>query len=167
MSTRNEAGLRKSSRILVIDDDESIRKTISMTLEHAGYVVDTAETGKQAIQKSEVNFYNLAIIDIRLPDIEGTELLTALSETTPKIVKIVLTGFPGMENAVKAINKGVDGYLVKPVSSDELIRVVKERLKKQEQETRYSEEKVAEFVDTRIRELEAQQREAQDTDEEA
>jgi len=159
--------LRKSIRILVIDDDESIRTTISMTLQHAGYVVDTAETGKQAIQKSEVNFYNLAIIDIRLPDIEGTELLTALSETTPKIVKIVLTGFPGMENAVKAINKGVDGYLVKPVSSDELIRVVKERLKKQEQETRYSEEKVAEFVDTRIRELEAQQREAQDTDEEA
>ena len=167
MSTRNEAGLRKSSRILVIDDDESIRNTIAMTLQHAGYVVDTAETGKQAIQKSEVNFYNLAIIDIRLPDIEGTELLTALSETTPKIVKIVLTGFPGMENAVKAINKGVDGYLVKPVSSDELIRVVKERLKKQEQETRYSEEKVAEFVDTRIRELEAQQREAQEADREA
>jgi len=167
MSIRNESGLRKSSRILVIDDDESIRKTISMTLQHAGYVVDTAETGKQAIQKSEVNFYNLAIIDIRLPDIEGTELLTALSETTPKIVKIVLTGFPGMENAVKAINKGVDGYLVKPVSSDELIRVVKERLKKQEQEMRYSEGKVAEFVDTRIRELEAQQREAQEADREA
>jgi len=167
MSTRNEAGLRKSSRILVIDDDESIRNTIAMTLQHAGYVVDTAETGKQAIQKSEVNFYNLAIIDIRLPDIEGTELLTALSETTPKIVKIILTGFPGMDNALKAINKGVDGYLIKPVSSEELVRVVKEHLKKQEQEMTYSEERVAEFVDTRIKELESQQRERQENGKEA
>jgi len=60
--------MNESARILVIDDEESIRRTISMTLEHAGYVVDTAENGNQAITRTEANFYNLALIDIRLPD---------------------------------------------------------------------------------------------------
>ncbi|MGP8070851.1 MAG: response regulator, partial [Candidatus Bathyarchaeia archaeon] len=66
--------MTESARILVIDDEESIRRTVSMTLKHAGYVVDTAENGKQAVEKSAANFYNLVLIDIRLPDMEGTEL---------------------------------------------------------------------------------------------
>jgi DNA-binding NtrC family response regulator len=79
--------MNEESSILVIDDDESIRKTVSMSLRHAGYRVDTAENGKQGIEKSERNFYNLALIDIRLTDMEGTEHLTALKQTTPKMVK--------------------------------------------------------------------------------
>jgi len=147
----------ESARILVIDDEDTIRKTISMTLEHTGYVVDTAEDGKQAIQKAKSNFYNLALIDIRLPDMEGTELLTSLKDTTPRMVKIILTGFPGLQNAVTAINKGVDAYLIKPIDPNELLRVVKEHLDKQKQEQEYSQEKVAEFVETRFKELEAEQ----------
>ena len=108
--------MSESARILVIDDEESIRRTVSMALKHAGYVVDTAENGKEAIEKSESNFYNLALIDIRLPDMEGTELLAALKETTPRMVKIILTGYPALQNAVTAINKGVDAYLIKPVN---------------------------------------------------
>ncbi|MGA8904162.1 MAG: response regulator [Candidatus Bathyarchaeia archaeon] len=146
--------MTESAKILVIDDEESIRRTVSMTLQHAGYVVDTAENGKQAIEKARANFYNLALIDIRLPDIEGTELLTALKETTPKMVKIILTGYPALLNAVKAINKGVDYYLIKPVNTDELLRVIKERLDKQKQEKEYSQQKVAQFVETRFKELE-------------
>jgi DNA-binding NtrC family response regulator len=60
------AGMSGSARILVIDDDESIRRALSQTLELAGYALDTAENGKQAIEKSKANFFNLAIIDIRL-----------------------------------------------------------------------------------------------------
>ena len=150
------------ARILVIDDEESIRKTISMTLQHAGYVVDTAENGKEAIEKSEVNFYNLALIDIRLPDMEGTELLSALKDTTPRMVKIILTGFPGLQNAVTAINKGVDAYLIKPVNPNELLKVVKENLDKQKQERTYSQDKVAEFVESRFKQLETQERDVSD-----
>jgi DNA-binding NtrC family response regulator len=150
------------ARILVIDDEESIRKTISMTLQHAGYVVDTAENGKEAIEKSEVNFYNLALIDIRLPDMEGTELLSALKDTTPRMVKIILTGFPGLQNAVTAINKGVDAYLIKPVNPNELLKVVKENLEKQKQERSYSQDKVAEFVESRFKQLETQERDVSD-----
>ena len=150
--------MSEPARILVIDDEESIRKTISMTLEHAGYLVDTAENGKQAIAKSEVNFYNLALIDIRLPDMEGTELLTALKETTPRMVKLILTGYPGIQNAVTAINKGVDGYLIKPVNTNDLLKVIREHLEKQKHEKEYSQDKVAQFVETRFKELETQER---------
>ena len=149
--------MSETARILVIDDEESIRKTIAMTLQHAGYVVDTAENGKQAVEKSETNFYNLALIDIRLPDMEGTELLTSLKDTTPRMVKIILTGFPGLQNAVSAINKGVDAYLIKPVNPAELLRIVKEHLEKQGHEKAYSQEKVAEFVESRFKQLENQE----------
>jgi len=149
--------MSETARILVIDDEESIRKTIAMTLQHAGYVVDTAENGKQAVAKSETGFYNLALIDIRLPDMEGTELLTSLKDTTPRMVKIILTGFPGLQNAVAAINKGVDAYLIKPVNPAELLRIVKEHLEKQGHEKAYSQEKVAEFVESRFKQLENQE----------
>ena len=145
--------MSESARILAIDDEESIRRTVSMTLEHAGYVVDTAENGKQAIEKAEAGFYNLALIDIRLPDMEGTQLLTALKETTPKMVKIILTGYPALENAIRAINKGVDAYLIKPVKTDELLKLIKEYLDKQKQEKEYGQQKIAQFVETRIKEL--------------
>jgi len=148
--------MSETVRILVIDDDESIRKTISMRLEHAGYKVDTAENGKKAVEKADANFYNLALIDFRLPDMTGTELLTALKDTTPKMVKIMLTGYPALQNAVDALNKGADAYLIKPVDSNELLRVIKEQLDKQKSEKEYSKQKVNEFVLTRIKQLETQ-----------
>ena len=153
--------MNESARILVIDDEESIRRTISMTLEHAGYVVDTAENGKQAIARTEANFYNLALIDIRLPDMEGTELLSSLRETTPRMVKIILTGYPTLENAIKASNNGVDAYLTKPVNADELLKVIKKHLEKQKQEEKYSQERLAQFVETRLKELETKERDIQ------
>jgi len=149
--------MSQTARILVIDDEETIRKTLSMILRHAGYVVDTAENGKQAIEKTEANFYNLALVDIRLPDMEGTELLTAMRETTPKMVKIILTGYPGLQNAVKAINNGVDYYLIKPVNTDELLRVIKESLDIQSHEAETDEKKIVQFVETRLKKLESEE----------
>jgi two-component system response regulator ResD len=144
------------ARILVIDDDESIRKSISTALKGAEYVVDTAENGKEAIEKSSANFYNLILVDIRLPDMEGTELLTAIKETNPKMIKIVLTGYPSLQNAVEAVNKGADGYKIKPVATEELLKTIKEHLRIQQEERRYSEEKVLQFVKTRVKQLETE-----------
>ena len=146
--------MRESARILVVDDDESTRRTIALTLEHVGYDVDTAENGKQAIESAGENFYNLALIDIRLPDIQGTELLTALKETTPKMVKIILTGFPDLQNAVTALNKGADAYLIKPANVQELLKVIKDHLDKQNKEKEYGQGRVAQYVETRLKELE-------------
>lgn len=143
----------KTARILVVDDDESVRKVLSLILEEEGYVVDTAENGKEAIEKSESKFYNLALIDIRLPDMEGTKLLTAMKETTPKMAKIIITGYPTLKNAIETVNKGADAYILKPFNMDNVLETIKEQLKKQQETKKYSEEKVTEFIKTRVKEL--------------
>jgi len=143
-----------SAKILVIDDDESVRKVLASALEDEGYIVETAENGGEAIRKSNANFYNLALVDIRLPDMEGTKLLTEMKETIPKMVKIIVTGYPGLQNAVEAVNRGADGYIVKPFKMGDLLRTVKEHLEKQEAAKKYGEEKVKEFIETRATELE-------------
>ena len=144
----------ESARILVVDDDENIRKVLMRILEDEGYMVDTAKTGKEAVEKSRTKFYNLALIDIRLPDMEGVELLTKIRDTTPKMRKIIITGYPTLKNAVEAVNKGADAYVMKPFDMKELLSKIKEQLKKQREEKKYSEEKVKEFIETRVRELE-------------
>ena len=142
------------ARILIIDDDESIRKTLATILAEKGYSVDTAENGKEAIRKSKAKFYNLALIDIRLPDMEGTKLLTSIKETTPKMIKIIITGYPSLQNAIEAVNKGADAYILKPFNMDSVLNTISEHLKKQQQAKKYGEEKVAEFIETRVREIE-------------
>jgi two-component system nitrogen regulation response regulator GlnG len=119
-------------QILVIDDDESVLGTIARILELEGYRVETAKTGKEAIEKSRLDSYNLAIIDLRLPDMQGTDLLTAMPETTPRMIKIMLTGYPSTEARTEAIKRKADGYLVKPIQIDELLRTIKNHLEGQE-----------------------------------
>jgi two-component system response regulator HydG len=142
------------ARIIVVDDDEGIRKVLKAILEEEGYVVDTAENGKEAIKKSNVTFYNLALMDIRLLDMEGTKLLTAMKETTPKMVKIMITGYPSLQNAIEAVNKGADAYILKPFDMDNVLNKIREHLKKQREAKKYSQEKVKEFIETRVKELE-------------
>ena len=142
-----------NARILVVDDDESIRTVFKINLEERGYFVETAETGEEAIAKTKAEFYNLALIDIRLPDMEGTELLTAIGKSVPEMVKLIVTGFPTLQNAVEAVNMGADGYVLKPVDMDGLMSLIEELLERQREEKRYSEEKVSEFIETRAREL--------------
>jgi DNA-binding NtrC family response regulator len=148
----------EKKRIIVIDDDEVVRNNLKAILELEGYVVDTAVTGKEAIEKSNTSFYNLGLIDIRLPDMEGTQLLTAMHDTVPKMVKIIVTGYPSQENAVEAVNMGADGYVVKPImDTNEFLQKIKEHLKKQEEAQHYNEHKMAEYIETRAKQEEAKE----------
>ena len=142
------------ARILVIDDDESIRKILKAILEDEGYSVETAETGRQAIDKCNVKFYNLALIDVRLPDIQGVALLTKLKETVPRMRKIIITGFPTIQNAMEAVNNNADAYMLKPFEIGKILETIKEQLKKQREEKEYNQNRVTEFIETRVRELE-------------
>jgi DNA-binding NtrC family response regulator len=146
--------LGSTTRILVIDDDQSIREPLAAILRDKGYSVDLAENGYEAIQKSETVNYNLAFIDIRLPDMEGITLLSKLKDGVPKTRKIIVTGFPSMDNAIKALNKKADAYIIKPVDIDQLLGTIKEQLKIQNDEKKFSEQKVADFIETRVKELE-------------
>jgi DNA-binding NtrC family response regulator len=143
--------MEEQARILVIDDDSNVRKILSMMLTKAGYLVDVAETGEKAIAKSNANYYNLALIDVRLPDMVGTKLLSLLSKTVPRMMKVILTGYPMMDNAMDAINRGVDGYLIKPVNTEQLLSMVKYLLTKQAEEQEFTEQQVTEYVKSRFK----------------
>ncbi len=140
--------------ILIVEDDADIREAISTILQQKGYKTDTATNGQEAIRKSKTKFFNLALLDIKLPDIEGTKLLTAMQESMPKMVKIILTGYPSIENAVEAVNDGADAYIIKPVDPEELFALIDEKLKKQQEAEKMTEEKVTEWIKNRARKLE-------------
>jgi len=146
----------KKAYILVVDDEETIRETIRIILEENGYKVDTAKNGVEAIEKSKRNYYDVALLDIRLPDIEGTKLLTKMKDTVPKMVKIMVTGYASMENAIEALNYGADAYITKPVSPDELLKVIDEKLRAKREAEVLTEEKVAKWIETRASKIEGE-----------
>jgi len=140
--------------ILIADDDRGVLRVLRIILEKEGYEVDTAETGKEFLQKAEARYYNLALLDIKLPDIEGTELIAAMRKFSPKTIKIMLTGYPSLENSIKSLNLGADAYLVKPVKPDELMQLVRDKLKEQEEAETMTQEKMDQLIETRILKLE-------------
>ena len=130
VTRKEKRNLEKAKkRILVIDDDKSILRTFTRILQKNGYEIDIAETGREALEKTETNCYDLALIDIRLPDMDGTDLLAKMQKTMRDGVKIMITGFPSLENGVKALDEGADAYLVKPVKPEELLALIEEKLK--------------------------------------
>jgi DNA-binding NtrC family response regulator len=145
--------LDKNVRIIIVDDDENIRKTMKAILEDEGYVVDLAATGSEAIEMTQETVYNIALLDIRLPDVEGVKLLKLIKDNVPKTRKIMVTGYPSMQNAISALNMKADAYLIKPIDVEKLINLVKEQLQLQEDEKSFSEQKVAEFIETRAKEI--------------
>jgi DNA-binding response OmpR family regulator len=118
--------------ILVVDDDKSILRTFSRILQKNGYEIDVAETGKEAMQKADSRHYDLALVDIRLPDMDGTDLLAQMKKQLQNTIKIMITGFPSIETGVKALDEGADAYLVKPVNPEELLMLIEEKLKAKE-----------------------------------
>ena len=140
--------------ILIVEDDKAIIKSLKDILQSEGYSVDTAETGREAIQKSKEKFFNMALLDIKLLDMEGTKLLVTMHENLPKMVKIMITGYPSVENAVEAQNRGADAYIIKPVKPEKLLALIEEKLEKQSQAEKMTEKKVVDWIKTRALKLE-------------
>jgi YesN/AraC family two-component response regulator len=88
---------------------------------------------------------------------EGTELITELHKTNPQMIKIIITGFPSFENAVKSLNLGADAYIMKPVNSKELLELVSEKIREQQEANQMSEDRVSDWVKDRIRQIEREQ----------
>jgi DNA-binding NtrC family response regulator len=144
---------KNKASILIVEDEVNIREALSDILQQNGYNVDTAGNGQEAIQKSKTKFFNLALLDIKLPDMEGTKLLTGLHEALPKMVKIMVTGYPTMGNAIESLNQGADAYVIKTFKPEELLALIKSKLEKQSQAQELTEEKVDKWVETKIRRL--------------
>jgi DNA-binding NtrC family response regulator len=135
--------------ILIVDDDVKIREMLSEILTCKGYSVKSVGSGKEAVTESFKQLFNLALIDIRLPDMEGTELLTKLRKSEPEMIKIIITGNATIDNSITAANKGVDGFIVKPFDPKKLIKLIESKLKEQREKMQFDEKKVAEYIELR------------------
>lgn len=115
--------------VLVVDDDKSILRTFTRILQRAGYATETAENGKEALDKIQARNYDAALIDVVLGDSNGLDLLPKIEENSPKTVKIVVTGTDSTEKRDKACKNGADAYLTKPVNPEVLLDVFAEKLR--------------------------------------
>ncbi len=113
--------MMNNERILVIDDSPEILRLFSEYLRTEGYEVDTAENGPQGIGLVEKNFYDLILTDLKMPGIDGMEVLKFINEHSPDSLCIILTGYGTVKNAVEAIKSGAFDYLTKPVKMDEIL----------------------------------------------
>jgi K+-sensing histidine kinase KdpD len=123
--------MRANDRILVVDDDRDFLGIIRQILERKGYEVRTVPSASEALALLKEHFYNAAILDISLPDADGTELLSKIMELHPDIIAIMLTGHSSVRNAVQSLNHGAFAYLEKPVDPENLLSVINRGLEKQ------------------------------------
>lgn len=117
--------------VLIVDDDKGMCKTLSRIFELDGYRVSTASTGSEGVARVKEDTFNVAVLDIRLPDIDGVELLEIIKKTVPDLSVIMMTAYASVENAIKALNKGADAFVTKPFNIEELRAVVKKSIEKQ------------------------------------
>lgn len=143
-------------KILIVDDDNTLRESMVSILENEGYIVDVAKSGKEAEAKIHNNIYNLIILDIRLPDTNGIDLLAKINKQSTRAKKIMLTGYPDTETAIKSVNEKADAYLVKPFDPEKLLEVISDKLAQQKEELKFTQEKVLEYIQNRVRELDQQ-----------
>ncbi len=124
--------MKADKTILIVDDDKSILHTFTRILQKKDYRIVTAETGKEAIERAKNNKFDLALFDIRLPDMNGTELLSKTRSQLQNTIKIMITGFPSLESGIEALDEGADAYLVKPIKPEDLLMLIREKLRSKE-----------------------------------
>ncbi len=113
------------SSVLVIDDKESIRKMLSQTLVAEGHEVESAANGFEGIKKSKSKQYDVVLTDLKMPDMDGISVLSAVREENPDASVIVMTAYGTIETAVEAMKRGAFDFLTKPFDTDHLNVLIK------------------------------------------
>ena len=120
-----KAEVREIWKILFIDDEEGIRKVVSIALEDAGYEVITAPDGERGLQLCEEASPQIVITDIRMPGTDGMEVLKRIKERDPDKEVIVVTAFGEMEGAVRALQLDASDFITKPIHHEALFVALK------------------------------------------
>ena len=121
--------IQAAKTVLVVDDDKAILRTFGRILQRAGYMTETAENGKEALEKIRARSYDAALIDVILGDSNGLDLLPKIGESSPKTVRIMITGADSAEKRNEAFVNGADAFLTKPVDPVALLTVFEEKLR--------------------------------------
>jgi len=124
--------MSERARILVVDDAPNSVRVIQDVLAAEGYQVIGVGSGAEAMEKAQGGFCNVALLDIRLPDVEGIELIAPLKEMLPDMAVIMVTAYASLETAVRALNQGASAYVTKPLDMDQVLAIVREALEKQQ-----------------------------------
>jgi two-component system response regulator GlrR len=111
-------------KILIVDDDTTILHCLSKIFQRKGYCVTTAERGREAIEKIGALKYDVALVDLMLPDMEGDKLFPLINQVSPETVKIMLTGNIELEDSIE----GVDAFILKPVPPEKLLNIIESKL---------------------------------------
>jgi two-component system response regulator HydG len=114
-------GAPAAGRLLVVDDQKNMRATTAMVLRQAGYHVDEAEDGAAAIRQLQGEAYDVVLTDLRMPEVDGMEVLRTVRRVAPDTEVIVMTAYGTIESAVEAIRRGAYDFLAKPFKEDELL----------------------------------------------
>lgn len=144
----------QKNTVLIVDDDRAILESAKAILESADYAVQTAETARDAIRKAKSDWFDIALLDIKLPDMEGTELLKQLQEIKPRMIKIMVTGHASLDSAIQCVNLEAKAYIVKPFNPADLLQVMEEKLKERRAAERIDEDNVTDFIEERLQKLE-------------
>ena len=124
--------MNKDIHILIVEDDANMLTTLTDILSEENYLITGVGSIKSAREELKNKSYNLALVDLKLADGSGLELLKEIKELSEETMSIVLTGFASVESAVLAMNQGAFSYLQKPLNMDELKIGIKKALKMQE-----------------------------------
>jgi DNA-binding response OmpR family regulator len=127
------------STILIVDDEENLRKTLSRILSKAGYTVTTASSGEEGLSLLQAGAYDLAFIDLLMPGIGGVELLKEIRVIYPEMPVLILTAHATLETAIEAVREGARDYLIKPADPQLILDRVKEILDEMSQPARQRE----------------------------
>ena len=144
----------QKNTVLIVDDDQAILESSKAIVESAGYAAQTADNARDAIRKAKSDWFDVALLDIELPDMLGTELLERLQEMKPRMIKIMVTGSASLDNAIQCVNLGANAYIVKPFNPADLLRVMEEKLQERRAAERVDEDKVTDFIEERLQKLE-------------
>lgn len=124
--------MQNSKQILIVDDDTNLRKTLTDILRLKGLEASGANSGLSAIESVKKQNFPVALIDLRLKDMSGLEVLKAIKNIAPETECIILTGFASTESAIQAVNLGAYSYLQKPYDVDQLVVTIQRALEKRE-----------------------------------
>ena len=117
-------------KILVVDDEQSLREVLSIMLKRAGYAVTSAMDGEEAIELLNKEIFDLVITDLRMPKIDGMDVLKAVKSASPETVVLIITAFATADSAVEAMKQGAYDYLTKPFQVDEVQLIIRNALEK-------------------------------------
>ncbi len=119
------------SNILIVDDEQSYRQLLSLVFEGDGHTIRTASNGREALAVLQRDTVDVVISDVRMPDMDGIEMLRAVRETQPDLGVVLMTAFASVETAREAFKLGADDFIQKPFDVEELKLIVKKTLEKQ------------------------------------